>query len=220
MAVSASALVHTSGCSTRSPSTSGTTGSDPVASGAAQLIYRGPDGDVYRLKGALPRAFLARGVLAVPNEPTALKMLVDERFEARKAAVVVGENTAATTLLPTSDFSWDESESTATIVKDRLNEVEIQVVTRRAAILVLNDSWHRGWKVFVNGTEQPVLKVNYDYRGVVVPSGNHRVVFLFRPAPLLIGLGISGVTMLLVLITFTWIGLHWLLRSRSGSESL
>ena len=195
-------------------------GSDPVASGAAQLIYRGPDGDVYRLKGALPRAFLAPGVLAVPDEPTALKMLVDERFEARKAAIVVGENTAATTLLPASDRSSDESESTATIVKDRLNEVEIEVVTQRAAMLVLNDSWHRGWKVFVDGAEQPVLKVNYDFRGVVVPSGNHRVVFLYRPALLLIGLGISGVTMLLVLITLTWIGLHWLLRSRSGSKSL
>lgn len=194
-------------------------GSDPVASGAAQLTYRGPDGDIYKLGNALPRAFLAPRVLPAPDAATALTMLTDKKFDARKTAIVIDASTAAQTGLPASDASSDQLEASATIVKDGLNEVEIQAVTQRAAMLVLNDSWHKGWKVFVDGAEQPVLRVNYDFRGVVVPAGNHRVVFLYRPPLLLIGLGISGVTMLLVLITFMWIGIYWLRRFRSGSTS-
>jgi len=195
-------------------------GSDPVASGAAQLTYRGPDGDIYKLGNALPRAFLAPRVLTAPDAATALAMLTDKKFDARKTAIVIDASTAAQTGLPASDASSDQLETSATIVKDRLNEVEIQAVTLRAAMLVLNDSWHERWKAFVDGAEQPVFKVNYDFRGVVVPAGNHRVVFLYRPPLLLIGLGISGVTMLLVLITCMWIGIYWLRRLRSGSEPL
>lgn len=194
-------------------------GSDPVASGAARLIYSGPDGDIYQLKGALPRAFLAPRVLIAPDQPAALRMLVEEGFDARKAAIVIGENTAASTHLPVGgDSSSDEPGATATIVTDRLNEVEIRAVTQRAAMLVLNDSWHEGWKVFVDGVEQPVLRVNYDFRGVVVAEGTHRVTFLYRPKLLLVGIAISGGALLLLLIACAWLGIFWLRRRKKSAS--
>ena len=194
-------------------------GRDPVASGAARLIYSGPDGDIYQLERALPRAFLTPRVLTAPDEPAALRMLVEEGFDARNAAIVIGENTAASTHLPTGDSTSDEPGATATIVRDRLNEVEIRAVTQRAAMLVLNDSWSQGWKVFVDGMEQPVLRVNYDFRGVVVPEGTHRVTFLYRPKPLLIGIAISGGALLLLLITGAWLGIFWLRRCHKSASA-
>ena len=190
-------------------------GSDPVAGGAVQLTYRGPDGDIYKLGNALPRAFLAPRVLPLPDAATALAMLTDKKFDARKTTIVIDASTAAQTGLPASDASSDQLEASATIVKDRLNEVEIQAVTKRAAMLVLNDSWHEGWKAFVDGAEQTVFRVNYDFRGVVVPAGNHRVVFLYRPPILLISLGISGLAIFLLLV---FCGTEALRRSRRSPK--
>lgn len=175
-------------------------GSDPVANGALRLIYSGPDGEIYKVTHSLPRAFLAPQVLSAADEPTSLKMLVDEAMDARKNAIVVGKDTAASTGLPWGDSSPDNFVATATISTDQLNRVEIEVNTPRAAMLVLNDSWDSGWKVRVDNVEQRVLKVNYAFRGVVVPEGRHQVVFLYRPPLLLIGLAISGLTLLLVLV--------------------
>jgi membrane protein YfhO len=189
-------------------------GTDPVASGALQLVYQGPDGWIYKLPHALPRAFLVPSVLAMPDSKATLRMLVDRNFDARRSAIVIGENAAAQTGLPTLASSSSELAAQATILRDRLNEVEVEVETPQAAMMVLNDSWDDGWNARVDGAQQPVLKVNYNFRGVVVPAGKHRVLFLYRPKLVLIGLGISAVTMLLLFGAGGWIGACWLRRLR------
>ncbi len=177
-----------------------TDGDDLVADKSLQLVYQGADGWIYKVTQALPRAMLVPRVTVAKDSDTALRMLVDKKFDARDAAIVIGESTASQTGLPILNSSTLDSEGTASIVKDRLNEVEIEVSTPRAAMLVLNDSWDAGWKVRIDGLDQTDLRVNYAFRGVVVPAGNHRVVFLYRPPLLLLGLGISGLTILVLLV--------------------
>jgi len=189
-----------------------TNGSEPIATGALQLIYRGPDGSVYKVVHALPRAFLVPRVVATPDEHSALSMLANPNFDARKAAILIGEDTAAKTNLTQGDSSFDEGEATAVIVRDRLNNVEVEVDTHRPAMLVLNDSWDSGWKADVDGVQQPVLRVNYAFRGVVMPEGKHHVTFSYRPTALLIGLAISSGTLALLMVWFTCIGLRVLRR--------
>lgn len=195
-------------------------GSDVVANGALQLVYQGPDGWIYKLPHALPRAFLVPRVLAAPSPGSALGTLVDRNFDARQAAIVIGEKAAAGTGLPSLNSSGVELAASANIVSDRINDVVIEVNTSRAAMLVLNDSWDGGWKAHLDGVEQPVLRVNYAFRGVVVPEGKHRVVFLYRPPLLLIGLGISGLTILLLLAACGLLGIRRLRRIlRNGKKS-
>jgi hypothetical protein len=181
-------------------------GSDPVAMGSLQLVYQGPDGWIYKLPHALPRAFLVPSVLTTPDPQTSLSTLFDRKFDARRAAIVIGADTAAKTGLPGLDASSSELAARATILRDRLNEVEVEVETPQAALMVLNDSWDAGWNARVDGVQQQVLSVNYNFRGVVVSPGKHRVLFLYRPRLILIGLGISGVTMLLLFVGGVWVG--------------
>ncbi|MDQ5846417.1 MAG: YfhO family protein [Acidobacteriota bacterium] len=192
-------------------------GSDVVANGRLQLVYQGPDGWIYKLTHALPRAFVVPTVLTVPDSEASLRTLVDKSFDSRRAAIVVGDNRTANTGLPAFDSAAVESGATSTIVRDQLNEVEVEVNAPREGMLVLNDSWDAGWVARVDGQKQPLLKVNYNFRGVVVPAGNHRVVFLYRPPLVLIGLGISGLALFLL---FVFCGTEALRRSRrSGRET-
>ncbi len=169
---------------------------------------------MFRVAHALPRAFLTPRVVPAGDNATALEMLADERFDARKAAIIVGDRKTAETHLPLSDSSSDLLDATASIVRDRLNEVVIELNTPRPAMLVLNDSWDSGWQARVDNAGASVFRANFAFRGVVVPQGKHRVSFFYRPPLLMLGLAISGGTMLLLLISYARIGLRALHRFR------
>jgi hypothetical protein len=191
-------------------------GSEPTSDGTLQVVYKGNDGWIYKDTRALPRAFLVPQIVAAPDPPTSLKMLIDKTFDARKSAIVIGQQTEAQTALPSDDSQSAKFEATATITNDKLNDVEINALTSRPAMLVLNDSWAPGWKAYVDGIERPVLRVNYAFRGIVVPKGEHRVVFAYRPPKLLIGLIVSGGTLILLLLSWSLIGLQRLYQIRLG----
>jgi|GEM_PF-3428465 len=195
-------------------------GSKSVADGSLQLVYQGPDGRIYKLRNALPRAFLVPRVIVAPDSQASLTMLVDPTFDGREAAIVIGADAASKTGLSILDSSSDNFAATATIVSDRVNDVGIEVNTPQPAMLVLNDSWDSGWNAAVDGVRQPVLRVNYAFRGVVVPAGKHNVTFLYRPPLVIIGLVISGVTIILLAIVFSLIGIVALRRFyRTRSQS-
>lgn len=183
-------------------------GGDARRDGTLQAVYQGDDGWIYKLNRALPRAFLVPQILIAPDAPSSLQMLVDRKFNAREAAIVIGEQAAEQSGLPSGDSRVVAFDASATIVTDRLNDVEIEAVTPRPAMMVLNDSWGAGWKAYVDGVEQPVMRVNYAFRGVVAPEGRHRVMFRYRPPALLAGLWISGGTLLLVVVLYGTVGLR------------
>jgi hypothetical protein len=183
-------------------------GGDPSVEGAIQLVYQGADGWIYKLNHALPRAFLVQHINAVPDAPAALGMLVDKTFDANKSAIVISEQTALETGL-TAPASQEIFKGRAAIASDLLNEVVIESATNVAAMLVLNDSWDPGWRAYVDGREQPVLRVNYAFRGVVVPPGEHTVLFRYRPRALLIGLSLSAATLCALVILFVTTGVRF-----------
>jgi membrane protein YfhO len=170
-------------------------GSDPTTDGRLSLVFSGADGWIYRITRALPRAFMVERVTVAADPDEALELVARESFEAKNSAVVIGNQTALETGL-TSDSPVDASvEGTASIARDAPNAVTIETTASSAAMLVLNDSWDRGWRADIDGVKQPILRVNYAFRGVVVPPGQHRVNFVYRPPLLLIGFALSSMTL-------------------------
>jgi uncharacterized membrane protein YfhO len=39
--------------------------------------------------------------------------------------------------------------------------------------------YKKGWKAYVDGKEQEILKVNYMLRGLELPAGSHKVEFVY-----------------------------------------
>ena len=50
------------------------------------------------------------------------------------------------------------------------------------ALLASTERYAAGWRAFVDGAAQPVQKVNLYFRGLVLPPGEHMVVWEYRPA--------------------------------------
>lgn len=41
--------------------------------------------------------------------------------------------------------------------------------------------YDKGWKAYVDGVEQPIIRADYILRGLQLPGGNHKVEFVFDP---------------------------------------
>jgi uncharacterized membrane protein YfhO len=53
------------------------------------------------------------------------------------------------------------------------------------------DAFIPGWRVFVDGREQPILQANVFGRAVVVPAGTHDVEWRFAPRLVMASLAMS-----------------------------
>ncbi|MHB8991830.1 MAG: YfhO family protein, partial [Chloroflexota bacterium] len=99
----------------------------------------------------------------------------------------------------------DGSPGTAEIVKNESTEVEIRTSSRRNAVLFLSDSYYPGWKALVDGQPAQLYRADYLFRAVLVPEGEHRVRFVFRPDSFALGTDISLFTLSGLLIF--WFGM-------------
>ena len=117
-------------------------------------------------------------------------------------------------VLPEADAPLDFA-AQAEITRESVNQVEVRTVSSHSAWLVLNDSWAAGWTAAVDGAERPVAKVNYAFRGIVIPAGKHEVVFRYRPRLLLLGLRVSVAAFVLLICFWLYIGLREVKRVRS-----
>jgi len=72
------------------------------------------------------------------------------------------------------------------------NRLALQVQADEDSMLVLSDTHYPGWKVFVNGTEEKILRANYHFRAIPVPGGSSRVEFVYDPISMKLGAAITS----------------------------
>ena len=83
------------------------------------------------------------------------------------------------------------------------NKIEIESQTEKPALLFLSDNYYPGWKAYIDDSLVKILRADYTFRAVVVPSGKHKVEFRYQPDSLRYGLyAFGGGIITLVLLGF------------------
>ncbi len=77
--------------------------------------------------------------------------------------------------------------------------------------------YDRGWKAFVDGKEQPIIKTNYALRGLYLEAGKHDIEFRFIPESYYLGYNITKYSQW-ILIALTLLGLAFLGRNMLKSK--
>jgi hypothetical protein len=95
---------------------------------------------------------------------------------------------------PASALNGSATDGRAEISRYEPNRVSLQTHSSGNSILVLSENDYPGWKVYVDGQPADVLRVNYAQRGVLIPAGEHQVIFLYRPWSVMGGFMISLLT--------------------------
>jgi len=153
-------------------------------------VPAGPPGlalHIYGVSDPWPRAYVACTVEDAPAGERALGVPYREGFNPAADAAIEGG-------------------APAECEQGRARRVEFLPGAERYAVqadgtgyLVTRDSFARGWRAFVDGTEAPVLRANGKHRAVPVPSGEHEVVLRYEPPGFWAGLWLSIVSVLAAL---------------------
>lgn len=80
------------------------------------------------------------------------------------------------------------------------NKMEVDIDVKIPAVMVMADVYYPGWKVFVDGVESEIYRVNYCQRGVFLDEGRHNVKFYFKPKIWSLSLTISLISLVFVFI--------------------
>lgn len=96
----------------------------------------------------------------------------------------------------------------------KTSEIQLEVKSDSPALLFFNDSYHEGWKVYLNGKEQPVIRANYNFMATLVQKGENKIVFRFQPRPFRYG---SYLTFFWLLL-FIMIGVGLYIRERGAGH--
>lgn len=73
------------------------------------------------------------------------------------------------------------------------------VSVTRAGLAVINSSYHPDWRCYIDGQRVPALRVNYAFRGCIVPEGTHEIRFVYHPRLMYLGAAISALTLLVLI---------------------
>ena len=93
----------------------------------------------------------------------------------------------------------DASEGRAVITSYSLNEIGLEAEAASEGYLVLSEVYYPGWRAYVDGAEEPLLRANYAFRAVYLEPGLHEVRLVFAPTSWKVGLLVGAGTWLILL---------------------
>jgi hypothetical protein len=89
------------------------------------------------------------------------------------------------------NLSIDPS-STITLTSYEPEHLVYQTGSTSNQIAVFSEIYYKeGWKMLIDGQEQPYFRADYLLRAAVIPVGNHKIEFIFHPASYYVGEDIS-----------------------------
>ena len=100
-----------------------------------------------------------------------------------------------------------DSLSSISLVAHKANELRYKAAASSTAFAVFSEMHYpHGWQAYIDGVEVPHFRVNYALRGLIIPTGQHDVVFRFEPDVIERGTRIQlagyGIFVLLILLSF------------------
>jgi hypothetical protein len=173
-----------------------------------RLIYDGRDARVYRIAGALPRAFVVPAQRTVSGGDAALDAVTRPGFDGRAVAVTEERLPG----VPEEGEAGPASAATAEITEYEPERVAVRVRSAAPGLLVLGDNHYPGWTAEVDGRPAMIARVDYLFRGVPIGAGSHTVVFSYEPITWTIGWIVSTVSLVALVLA---VAVGWRRRRRA-----
>ena len=130
-----------------------------------------------------------------PDSLAALKEISSGRADFRKVLAL----NAGPRLSNADDVPSGRSLALASQLPGSPERIEDSVSLSRDAWLYRPQSWDRWWEASIDGQPARIAKANGVFSAVLVPKGEHRIVWRYRPWPFFAGAGISALVLLVVL---------------------
>ncbi|MDP2208992.1 MAG: YfhO family protein [Bacteroidota bacterium] len=153
----------------------------------------------------LPRAWFVYNYKVISEDEKIKEFMSRPDFDPSQVVVLEEE----IKLPPAQNRSWDSWK--AKIISYKLNSISLDVSTPDDGVLVLSEIFYPGWKAYVDGVEQNILRANWNLRAIKVKKGQYKIEIRFEPNPLYNGAIISFAT-----IGLCAIGIVYSLRKKNN----
>jgi len=144
----------------------------------------------------LPRAFMVSGYKVMRKEEI-LKYIGRSDFEPLKSVLL--EEAPKPTSAPSPGLGREHNSEQVQVTSYRPDMISLVTEAPEAGFLFLSEIYYPGWKAFIDGRPEPILRGDYLFRVIQVPSGRHEVTFTFDPFSIKIGIVITILTLFLLL---------------------
>lgn len=149
-----------------------------------KIVYEQKGWKIVKNESAAKRAFLTTNYKIAETNSEFEKAFFDTNFDV-KDTIILEKKVAVS------------SQDKPGIIRSETfekNSLLFRVKNDSNNLLFVSDTWYPGWKAFIDGKEAEILQANYAFRAVMVPQGEHSVVFRYEPESFTIGMIISVVS--------------------------
>jgi len=106
--------------------------------------------------------------------------------------------------LPTGCATCAETKPAIEVIESQAMRYRVNVNMPREGWLFLADANYPGWEAMVNGKAQPVYSAQVLGKAVRLQAGRNQVTIRYVPRMFYFGAGLSGLTLVLVLLILFW----------------
>jgi hypothetical protein len=157
-------------------------------------VFRGEKNVLYN-KAELPRAFFVNTIETAKGLEI-LNNIKEMKFDPRNVAYTM-ENINVKVEAPKAGAGIQYTHY-------GIQDFEAKATATGNNLAFFSESWYpEGWKAFIDGNETPIYRINYMFRGIVIPEGEHTISMKFEPRGYALGKTLS---LLINLIAFAGIG--------------
>lgn len=155
---------------------------------------------VYENNGSLPRAFFVDDYQVMDGFQI-LQQIQQNAFDPSKTALLETS--------PGVQIDEPGEDATAQMSYFDIHNIKYDINATGNNLLVFSEIYYpAGWKAYIDGNETEILKVDYLFRGIIVPPGRHEVHMEFYPETYYTGKSISIVANIIV-IALLLAGIGW-----------
>ncbi|MBI1746590.1 MAG: YfhO family protein [Acidobacteria bacterium] len=106
-------------------------------------------------------------------------------------------------ILDNSLLSAEPRSEAITVTDYQPNSISLEAAPDTDGFLFLSEIYYPGWRAYVDGKPQPILKANLVFRAIYLEKGPHKIQFRFYPTPFYVGALVTALTGLLLIVYFT-----------------
>lgn len=144
-----------------------------------RLIHEENGWKIFENLNSLPRAFLSSDYKVFSSPKEFEKIFFASDFNPSKT-ILLEENIKDSSFLDGKNVTNVDIEI-PTLISYKPNRVSFKTNTSNNKLLFLSDTHYPGWKAFVDDKETKLYRADYAFRAVLVPKGDHRIDFVYKP---------------------------------------
>lgn len=156
--------------------------------------------NLLKLEKPLPYIYTQKNIAFIDHKEQLVKLLTEDLKEkVYLSNEDIKETKNYSQDLPVRFYELQEKNKVLFINREHANSLELIIDVKESALLIRNEIFHNGWRVWVDNKEQKLLRANYLQQAVWLDKGVHKVIFKFLPSSVISGLIITVISFIVAI---------------------